>query len=164
MLYASQLLSLAEQLAESPPRGAPKQVRLRRPISTAYYAVVHRLVSGAADILVGAGQLRNSQRYLLVYRSFEHRRMADVCRQVMGGSLRTESGAPFEAAIRQCAAAFIELQEGRHEADYDPIIKIALSDAKTAVAKAPTAIQRLENSPEPERMLFLTLLHFKFRP
>jgi uncharacterized protein (UPF0332 family) len=162
MIDSSQLLSVAAQLAEAPARGAPPQARLRRAISTAYYALFHRLVAGATDLLIGQNA-RNSKRYLVVYRSFEHRRMADTCRQVLNGSLRTESNVLFDAGIQGCAAAFVELQENRHEADYDPSLKIALSDAKTAVAKAQSAIAMLNGSPDAERFLFLTLLQFKNR-
>ena len=162
MIDSSQLLSVAAQLAEAPARGAPQQARLRRSISTAYYALFHRLVAGAADLLVGANA-RGTQRYLVVYRSFEHKRMADACRQTLTGSLRTEAGTLFDPTIQGCASAFVELQENRHEADYDPTLRIALSDAKTAVAKAQAAITMLNNSPEPERLLFLTFLQFRKR-
>jgi hypothetical protein len=89
--------------------------------------------------------------------------MFDTCRQVVSGNLRTDSGTLFDPNIRDIATAFIELQENRHEADYDPFAKIALSEAKTAVAKATAAIQILDNSPYDERCLFLTLLQFKLR-
>ena len=163
MLDANQLLTVAAQLAEAPQRGRPQQARLRRAVSTAYYALFHRLVSGATDLLAG-GPARGTRRYLIVYRSFEHRRMADVCRQIVNGNLRTEAGGCFHGTIHECATIFIELQENRHEADYDPFAHIVLSDAKTAVAKATAAIQMLNNSPENERLDFFTLLHFKLRP
>lgn len=162
MLDASQLLTVAAQLADAPARGAPQQAKLRRAVSTAYYALFHRLAAGAADVMVGAAA-RGTQRYLIVYRSFEHRRAADACRQVANGTLRTEAGNSFDATLQECATAFIELQQNRHDADYDPFVRIALSDAKTAVAKASTAIHRLNNSPEGERLLFLTFLYFKHR-
>ncbi len=162
MINPNQLLSVAEQLAEPPARGALQQARLRRAVSTAHYALFHTLVGGASDLLVSANA-RHSQRYLIVYRSFEHKRMADTCRQVLNSTLRTELGVPFDATIQGCASAFVELQGNRHDADYDPTIKIALSDAQTAVAKARAATTMLQNSPESERFLFLTLLHFKSR-
>src|ERR1041385_9324269 len=130
MLDANQLLRLAEQLAESPARGAPQKAKLLRAISTAYYALFHRLAAGATDLLVGANA-RGSQRYLIVYRSFEHKRMADVCRQLVHGTSRTETGALFHLTLQECATLFIELQQNRHEADYDPGAKIALSDRKS---------------------------------
>ena len=162
MLDASQLLRLAEQLAESPARGAPPKAKLRRAISTAYYALFHRLVAGATDLLAG-GPARGTRRYMIVYRSFEHKRMAEVCRQIANGTIRTEVGGNFDVSLQECATAFIELQQIRHEADYDPFASIALSDAKTAVVRATTAIQRLNDSPEADRLLFRTLLHFKPR-
>jgi uncharacterized protein (UPF0332 family) len=162
MINPSQLLSVAAQLAEPPARGAPQQARLRRAVSTAYYALFHTFIAAATDLLIGASA-RHSQRYLIVYRSFEHKRMADACRQVLNGTLKTEAGTQFDATIQGSASAFVELQGNRHDADYDPTTKIALSDAQTAVAKARAAVAMLQASPDGERFLFLTFLHFKSR-
>lgn len=139
------------------------QAKLRRAISTAYYALFHTLVGGATDLMAGANT-RGTQRYLAIYRSFEHKRMADACRHVSAGKLRTETGALFHASLQACANAFVELQENRHEADYDPVKKIALSDAQAAVSKAEDAMLMLSASPDGERFLFLTFLHFRPRP
>jgi uncharacterized protein (UPF0332 family) len=161
MIEPHHLLDVAKSLAESE-RGAPKQVKLRRAISSSYYAIFHCFVTAAADLLARA-DARGTHRYLAVYRSFEHKRMADVCRQVSAGSLKTEEGTSFHQLLRQCALAFVELQENRHEADYDPFKKFALSDAQAAISKAGDAIRSLYASPEEERLLFLTFLHFKLR-
>ncbi len=162
MLNPGQLLSVAKLLAEPPARGAPVQAKVRRAISTAYYALFHTLVAAASDLMAGA-KSRGTQRHLAIYRSFEHKRMADVCRQISSGKLRTDAGAIFDATIQECANAFLDLQENRHEADYDPIRRIPISDAQAAVSRATDAIQMLNASPDSERFLFLTLLHFKLR-
>lgn len=162
MIEPDQLLDVATLLAAPPQRGAPRQARLRRAISSAYYALFHCFVMAGADLLAGANS-RSSQRYLVIYRSFEHKRIADICRQVAAGRVATDTGNPFHATLRECAASFVELQEGRHDADYDPSKKFALSDAQVAISKAIVAIQRLNASPAAERFLFLTLLHFKLR-
>jgi hypothetical protein len=162
MLNPDQLLGVAKLLASPPAKGAPVQAKLRRAISTAYYALFHTLVAAASDLLVG-GKSRGTQRYLAVYRSFEHKRMADVCRQVSNGKLLTDAGVAFHATIQECANAFVDLQENRHEADYDPAGRMTLADARAAVSRANDAIQMLQASPDGERFLFLTLLHFKLR-
>lgn len=162
MLNPNQLLSVAKLLAEPPVRGAPVQARVRRAISTAYYALFHTLTAAASDLMAGA-RARGTQRHLFIYRSFEHKRMADVCRQISSGKLRTDVGAIFDTTIQECANVFVDLQESRHEADYDPIRRIPLSDAQAAVSRAGDAIRMLDASPNGERFLFLTLLHFKPR-
>jgi uncharacterized protein (UPF0332 family) len=162
MIEPQQLLGVAKSLAEPPKKGAPKQVKLRRAISSSYYALFHCFAASAADLLARA-DARGTQRYLAIYRSFEHKRMADVCRHISAGSQKTEDGSSFHPTLRQCAAAFVELQESRHDADYDPFKKFALSDAQAAISKASDAIQNLRASPDEERLLFLTSLHFKLR-
>lgn len=162
MIDPDQLLDVAASLAERPARGAPRQAKLRRAISTAYYALFHRLVMNASDLLAGANA-RGTQRYLAIYRSFEHKRMADACRQISSNKVRTDAGVPLSAMLQDCASAFVELQENRHEADYDPTKRIALSDARAAVSKAVAAMEMLTQAPDGERSLFLTLLHFKQR-
>lgn len=162
MIDPKQLLEVAAQLAESPVRGAPRQAKLRRAISTAYYALFHYLITSAADLLAGASA-RGTQRYISIYRSFDHKRMAEVCKQVLSGRLLTDSGQQFHPDLQHCAAAFVELQENRHEADYDPVKRVALSDAKGSVSKSANAIKKLGQVPAEQRFLFLTLLHFKLR-
>lgn len=158
MIDPNQLLDVAAELATAPRRGAPRQAKLRRAVSTAYYALFHSLVSAASDLLVGQNE-RTSPRYLVVYRSFEHGKMKEVCRQISQGNLRNQ----FGAQLQECAAAFVELQESRHGADYDPTIRIPLSDARAAISKANDAIEKLNASPNGERFFFLTILHFKPR-
>ncbi|MES1990535.1 MAG: hypothetical protein V4441_06250 [Pseudomonadota bacterium] len=68
----------------------------------------------------------------------------------------------FSNQIRSCAAAFVELQALRHEADYDPAKRISLTDAKAAATNARQAMADLISATEDERQLFLTiLLRFK---
>jgi len=70
----------------------------------------------------------------------------------------------FDPAIRSCSAAFVELQALRHDADYNPSKRIGLMDARAAAENARRAIGDFNASPEDQRQLFLTLLHFKARP
>lgn len=162
MIDPNQLLAVAAELARAPDRGAPRQAKLRRAVSTAYYALFHCMAGAATDLFAGAN-VRGTKRYLSIYRSFEHRRMADICRQIFKGDLRNENGAPFHPGIQACAAAFVELQEARYGADYDPTLRIPLSDAQAAVSKARDAIVKLGGAPNAERFYFLTLLHFRPR-
>jgi hypothetical protein len=62
--------------------------------------------------------------------------------------------------IQAFASAFLELQEKRHRADYDPVGRMKTSDAKLAIATAYSAIARFDRASPARRKAFLTLLLF----
>jgi hypothetical protein len=167
MIDPDGFLDVARLLAKPPTRGAPKQVKLRRAISSAYYALFHHLIETATRHFVGADQRQPS--YAIVYRSFEHGDLRKVCNQAqqlkLSPELQKSVGFPaFGAEIRECAILFVELQQFRHEADYNPAARISLSDASIAIKKAEDGIANLNRAPKGERIVFLTLLHFRIRP
>ncbi|MGH6873066.1 MAG: hypothetical protein ACREHE_16345 [Rhizomicrobium sp.] len=155
MINHDHLLEVAGELATQRGQGAPRQARLRRSISTSYYAAFHRLVAGATDLLIGQAE-RGSERYALVYRSFEHRHMLEACKKISPDASRG-------AEIRRCASLFKELQNARHDADYNPGKRIAMLDAQSALAKARQAIDAIAAAPDQDRRFFLTFLLAKSR-
>jgi hypothetical protein len=166
MIEPKQLLEVARLLSSPPTRGAPVQGKLRRAISSAYYALFHHLVQAATAEFVGAN--RKLPSFGIVYRSFEHAQMRKTCGQVLQPNLSPELKkavglAVFGPDLRRCATFFVELQQQRHEADYDPMVKISLSDTKSAVTKAASAIAAFDGAPANERRVFLTLLGFRLR-
>jgi hypothetical protein len=66
----------------------------------------------------------------------------------------------FGASIVAFATAALELQEKRHNADYDPLIRVKTSDAQLAIKTARAALQRLNAASAAEREAFLALLLF----
>jgi hypothetical protein len=66
----------------------------------------------------------------------------------------------FDRNIQAFADAFIQLQEKRHAADYDPLIRLKRSDAILAIDAARTAVSRLNDASGEHRKAFLTLLLF----
>jgi len=128
ILNPDHLFEQAERLVAPPPAGPPRQVDLRRAISAAYYGVFHFILTAAADEFVGVTK-RTDRRYVLVYRSVDHRSLKDLCEEVRKQTLKSkyQQNAPtngFGANIQAFAIAFIELQEKRHAADYDPSIRV----------------------------------------
>ena len=102
-----------------PPAAAPLEDSLRRAVSTAYYAVFHALAASNVDCLIGAPHDRISQHaWMRVYRSLGHR---DAKR-----NLQQDQGL-FSQPVRSFASTFVELQDQRHIADYDPSQSFALS-------------------------------------
>jgi hypothetical protein len=158
------LLDQADWLSAPSRRGAPRQADLRRAISSAYYAVFHRVMTETADQFVGR-TLRNTRRYALVYRSVEHRTLKGVCDEVRKQTL-PKKYAPFvpaggfDAQLSAFATASIDLQELRHSADYDPYEHVTVADAMSAIATARQALASFEAASPVARRVFLTLLAF----
>ena len=164
ILSPEHLFELAEKLVVASPAGAPRQVDLRRAISSAYYGIFHATLIAAADHFVGATKRSNAE-YALVYRSVNHGSLRKLCSQVIKPTLPA-SFMPyglrnaFGPDIRAFAAAVVELQEKRHSADYDPLIRIKPSDALLAVSVARSASARFKRASARRRAAFLTFLAF----
>ncbi len=115
MTLHADLLDQARFLVRREPK-RPRQTSLRRAVSAAYYALFHLLVHESANMLVADRELRR-----LVGRAFDHAEMKQASRAFAAKSLPLSlqpfSPVPNELAL--VAATFIQLQEMRHEADYD---------------------------------------------
>jgi uncharacterized protein (UPF0332 family) len=155
MIDPEHLLQLADELSSPPRRGRPRQARLRRAVSSAYYAVFHDLCTQATDLLVGAAE-RQTKRYKLVYRSFDHREIRAAC-------LQSAQSNDFGSALKTCGALFVELQAARGEADYNPSTYFTTLDVQSSIEKARQLIFALELADAEERKLFLTGFKFKQR-
>jgi hypothetical protein len=163
ILNPEHLFEQAERLIAGPPR----QVDLRRAISSAYYGIFHATLTAAADHFVGTTK-RSTTEYALVYRSIDHRSLRTLCSQVVKPTLPASfspygSGNSFGPDVRAFAAAVIELQEKRISADYDPLIRIKSSDALLAVSVARSAVARFRSTNARRRVAFLTFLVFPKR-
>jgi uncharacterized protein (UPF0332 family) len=147
--------------------GPPRQVDIRRAISAAYYAVFHATISAAADEFIGTTN-RDKSRYGLAYRSVSHAWIRELCKEVQkqNPSNKFKPYVPstgFGSNINAFAAAVVELQEKRHAADYDVMIRMNKSDAVLAISTARAALGRLDGASEPEKLAFLSLLLFSPR-
>jgi hypothetical protein len=142
MSLADDLLELAKKSVnynKSDVLGA----RLRRAISTAYYALFHLLLEHGAARIVGHAGLRQ-----LVGRAYSHTDMAKAAKSFRSGSgsLPTLLTAPFGGGgvtlpqqIVDVASAFVDLQEARHEADYNLSRAFYRADVRALVALADKA-------------------------
>lgn len=122
---SQQLLVQAKHLAVLD-RGKPQQANLRRAISASYYSVFHFLIEESVALFLGSTSKHKSLRDVLA-RAFDH----GVMKSAASSFLQSPSGLPgvlkdaFPAAtpsneIKRCAKHFVELQQRRHIADYDP--------------------------------------------
>ena len=160
-LRPSELLDTARTLT-STSSSAPTDADLRRAVSTAYYAVFHAVLTAGADRLFGAG-LRGTPGYTIVYRSFDHGRLKRVCegiaRSVPSPTLQRQIGrASVHVDLRDFARSFVELQDLRHRADYDPGIALVQNDAVAAIDRAERAMASLASAPGDERSDLLALM------
>lgn len=165
MLDVEQLLELAQELADPSGAGAPRQVVLRRAVSTAYYAAFHALCGHAAGTFVTGG-LRKSRA--LFYRSLEHGKSKDRCKRLgqnpLPGVERKFFAIPsFAQELRSFANTFVLLQEMRHRSDYDPDYKIAKAEAQEAVDDARQAMADLQSANPDQRNMFLAYVLFGLR-
>jgi hypothetical protein len=156
------LFDQADRMVTPIGAGAPRQVDLRRAISSAYYGLFHFCLSAAADEFVGVGQ-RATPRYALVYRSIDHRILKDICIEVCKQRAATKyvpyiPRGGFDPKIQAFATAATELQERRHLADYDPMPRFRTPDAKLAVSTARSAVSQFDGANVDHRKAFLTLL------
>jgi hypothetical protein len=164
ILNSDHLFEQASKLIAPPPAGPPRQVDVRRAISAAYYGLFHAVLTAAADQVVGTTK-RATDQYGLVYRSIDHRSLRKLCEEATKKT-PTAKYAPYVPAggfgsnISAFADAVVDLQEKRHSADYDPLIRVRTSDAALAVSTARAAIQRFGGAPAVQREAFLSLLLF----
>jgi uncharacterized protein (UPF0332 family) len=133
----------------------PRQADLRRSVSTAYYALFDVLARNGADLIVGAGANRLSRAWSLVYRALDHGFAKNACREVQNSD--------FPSDIRACASEFVELQEARHKADYDPAARFTRADALDWANRAEVAIAKLRAALRRERKVFAIPLLLKKR-
>ena len=139
MSLPSDLLTQAKFILDKEPK-RPKQASLRRSVSTAYYALFHLLVEDGALVMFGgsdAAELRH-----VVRRAYVHSTMKQAAKGFASGQparvwnsvLRTPS-----AELMFVANTFVELQEARHQADYDPGYRSTRSEARDLVERTESA-------------------------
>lgn len=162
VLNPDHLFDQAGTLAAPPQAGAPRQADIRRAISSAYYGVFHFTMIALADEFVGITQ-RSSTRYVLVYRSTDHRTLKDICND-LAKQTPPQKYAPYLPGnglgpdIEAFATATVELQEKRHRADYNPEPRFRVSDATFAIGTARSAVRRFKRASQERQKAFLTLL------
>ena len=141
------LLSLADTLAQT--KDASTTIHLRHAVSSAYYALFHGLIAEATMREVGADPTRDHDRHVLS-RWYGHGEMRTVSNWV----IRSADSRPVPEGVDdlldhppsdlvRVAMSFVELQEARHDADYDHRVELDADDAKDAIKSAQAALVRL---------------------
>lgn len=137
------LLKQARILAEKEPK-KPLQASLRRSVSASYYAIFHLLVDEATRMLL-SGSMRADLRVCLA-RAFRHSYMKQAAVQFASrsGPVRLSLGFDSESVqqeLKDVADAFVQLQEARHNADYNLAHSITRREAFDLVELAEEAFR-----------------------
>lgn len=167
MLDSAELLDAAKLLVDAPRTTPPSDGQLRRAISTAYYALFHKVLDAAATRFMGTGN-RDQPGFALLYRGFNHARMKAVCKGVDVARLsptyaRQLGVAQVSQDMRDFANVLITLQEARHSADYDPHWAVAHTDAIGLVDQAELGMQAFDRAAPTEQADVLALMLVNMR-
>ena len=148
------LIEAARVLTESGP-GRPTQARLRRAVSTAYYAMFHCLAAAAADLFIGR---QRTPAWHRVYRALDHGRARSAC-------LQGQTMPNYPEEIRYFAKTFVALQKARQHADYALDAEAyQKSEVLRYIASAERAIRQLERVGVQSRRGFAAHALFRQRP
>jgi len=162
MSLPDDLLVLAQDIAQLDAR-KPRQVCLRRAVSTAYYALFHRLIEDAARFLI-SGDHRRPLREALG-RTFDHTGMKNASRGFAAMHpppriARLLAGKPIQPELATVASTFARLQQARHEADYDPARRFTRRETLSLIDETEQAFvawQRVRATPQAEVYLVALL-------
>ena len=125
------LLEAAEALVP-PGRGRPSRARIRRSISTAYYALFTALTAEVARPY--RRNVRATARRLV-----EHGKARSVCETLKGNNR-------CDPNLREFANRFVRLYLSRQRADYDHTYEPDKSDAQEAIERALYGINYLSEA------------------
>lgn len=143
---------LANYVDPADPEGVPSEANLRRAISTTYYAAFHALSQSCAETLVGPYSADSArEHWVAAYRSLEHRQIRN--RFNSQGRM-----ADFPDQIRAFAVRFVELQDLRHQADYDPDAAFSPIEVLQLLSNARLSIEGFNAASERDRRLLAVYL------
>ena len=119
-------------LTPYPPATQPDPAAVRRAVSTAYYAAFHALTASNAEVLTGTltDQL-TTDAWIRIYRRLDHGHAREQLRQNRHN---------FSAQARTFADLFVDLQNERHNADYNPMAIFTPQTATTWLNNTEAAI------------------------
>ena len=158
------LIEAAEDFAKAKGgKGRPRAIWLRRAVSTAYYALYHAFSRGVAEQLLPGG---SSDDQLRLTRPFRHGGFKGICGHIAsrgGGGKSVKHLEPMVERLRKTelldvAEVFFDLQEARHQADYDHLEAFSKQGTLGLVRVAKKALQTLESAQVEDREVFFALL------
>ena len=134
-------------------RGRPTQAKLRRAVSTAYYAMFHCLAGCAANLLIGRTR---KPAWHQTYRALEHGKARNACEDK--GPM-----AAFPQEVRSFADTFVLLQKARQQADYALDGRYDKLTVLGAIDMAEDTIAQFDQADVQHRRAFVAHVLFKRR-
>lgn len=136
----------------------PTEADLRRSVSTAYYALFHRLIDDAVGRLTAGVEQRNA-----FARAFDHGEMREACKRLLQPpkDFPPLAGLVISDALRQVAEVFVWLQSERHDADYNRGKEFDRAEVRQRLEELELALEgweRVRSTPAGETFLLLLLL------
>lgn len=155
------LIAVARTLAGGGNASDPNETtdtELRRAVSCAYYAIFHTLCRACADVMVGPQASSQLEQGLwnMAYRTIDHGPDRNKCSDADGMSR-------FSPDLRRFAITLVNLQQRRHEADYDPGTIFDQTQVTQIIDDAEDALAGFNNGPPDEIRLFITYLTSRAR-
>ena len=142
MIAPGDLIATARKLMS----GSAADCDLRRAVSTAYYALFHHLCFLFSGIVQRPGEAHYLRAFTQAYRYVDHGLAKSKCEQVVTGKLG------FPRRIVYFAETFIDLQQARIEADYNPLAKFDAKSVLNLIENAESALASFDqDSPEAQR-------------
>ena len=130
-------------LIPHPPAAQPASGAIRRAISTAYYAAFHAIAASNADALIDpAHDQLTAEAWIRIYRGLDHNHAKTQLQR---------NRALLSADAQIFADLFRDLQNERHNADYNPRASLTARTATTWLNKAEAAIVDFLQTNQSER-------------
>jgi hypothetical protein len=126
-------------------RGPANPANFRRAISAAYYAVFHLFIDEACQFAASGEGFADLQRMAFLTqlrRAFDHATIRKLMARVGSGGLTREdkvlicSGGKLDQQLKNIGTWYLELHDGRTDADYDLGSAIGETEAITLVEAA----------------------------
>ena len=138
-----ELLRQARHLAVKEPK-KPRQASLRRSVSASYYALFHLLIDEAVKRMF-TGKDRAALRDTFA-RAFNHGKMQTVAKSYseQNPSVAQHSalnGQSLPIQLVRVAGAFVNLQQARHDADYNRAYRLTRSETLDLLSVAQDAFE-----------------------
>ena len=142
MSLADDLLLQAKDLLNRDLR-KPKQANLRRSVSTAYYSLFYLFIDEVATTVIGGGNERKHLRGY-VMRTISHKTIANVCKVFANKNPDNKiklalAGHEVPDDLADIALGCHNLQDQRHEADYNFINKLSKEEVMDLISQAEEA-------------------------
>ena len=130
MIDPSELIATAYKILQ----GSPTDSDLRRAVATAYYAMFHHICASFSTIVKHPAGEDYARARLQAYRYIDHGFAKTRCIEAKSSARKVPPG------MVRFATAFVDLQQYRSEADYDPDVIFDEASVRNYVGEAQNAM------------------------